>query len=57
VAKGPHRRGADSVAYLWCDEESGGRWTIVRRQWQAVLNLNERQRVFEVRGFPGLIGP
>ena len=51
------RAGADSVAYLWCDKESGGAHAIVRRRWQAVLNLDAEQRVFEVRGFTGLIGP
>lgn len=49
--------GADSVAYLWCDKGSGGTHAVVRRRWQAVLNLDVEHRVFEVRGFTGLIGP
>jgi hypothetical protein len=51
------RAGADSVAYLWCDKESGGTYVVVRRRWQAVLNLDAEQRVFAARGFTGLIGP
>jgi len=49
------RAGADSVAYLWCDKMSA-KINVVRRRWQAVLNLN-RGQVFEVRAFTGLIGP
>ena len=49
--------GADSAAYLWCEKESGGRTTIVRRRWRAVLGLDARQRVFVVRASTGLIGP
>ncbi len=51
------RAGADSAAFLWCDKESGGTYAIVRRRWQAVLNLDAEHRVFEVRGSTGLIGP
>jgi hypothetical protein len=49
--------GADSVAYLWCDKEPGGATGVVRRRWQAVLNLDGQQRVFALRGSTGLIGP
>ena len=41
---------------LWCDKWSGGRFTIVRRRWQAVLRL-ERGHVAGVRGTTGLVGP
>ena len=49
------REGADSVAYLWCDKVSRKK-TLVHRRWQAVINLNEKRRVHEVRAFTGLIG-
>jgi hypothetical protein len=49
--------GADSVVYLWCDKYSGGRAAVVRRRWQAVLNLDDGRRVFEARASTGLIGP
>ena len=49
--------GADSSAYLWCDKESGGKASIVRRRWQAVLSLDKQQRVVALRGSTGLIGP
>jgi|RhiMethySRZTD1v2_1073278.scaffolds.fasta_scaffold554236_1 hypothetical protein len=51
------RSGSDTVAHLWCEKQSGGRVAIVRRRWQAALNLDERQRVVAVRGSTGLIGP
>lgn len=50
------RAGADTVAYLWCDKESGGAYAVVRRRWQAVIDLDAQQRVVQVRGFTGLIG-
>jgi hypothetical protein len=50
------RTGVDSVAFLWCDKRSAADASVMRR-WQAVLNLDDARRVFEVRGFTGLIGP
>ena len=47
--------GADSVAYIWCDKLSDK--AVVKRRWQAVINLNAQHLVFEVRGSTGLIGP
>jgi hypothetical protein len=49
--------GADSVRYIWCDKWSGGRFSIVRRRWQAVLNVDGRGRIFERRAITGLTGP
>jgi hypothetical protein len=49
--------GADSAAFLWCEKESGGKATIVRRRWQAVLTLDAQQRVVAVRASTRLIGP
>jgi hypothetical protein len=41
---------------LWCDKWSGGRLTVVKRRWQAVLRLDSG-RVADVRGTTGLVGP
>ena len=51
------RQGRDSVAYLWCDKQSGGTTAVVRRRWQAVLTLDDQGRISDVRGSTGLIGP
>src|SRR5262245_38838637 len=45
--------GADSVRYLWCDKESGPRFAVVRRRWQAILNIDDRGRIYELRGTTG----
>jgi len=47
--------GADSAPQLWCDKTSG-KHGLVHRRWHAVLNL-DRDRVIEVRGSTGLVGP
>ena len=47
--------GVDSVAYIWCDKESGK--SIVKRRWQAVINLDPLHSVSAVRGSTGLVGP
>jgi hypothetical protein len=49
------QEGDDSVASIWCDKLSAK--GIVRRRWQAVINLNAQRVVYEVRGSTGLIGP
>ena len=41
---------------LWCDKESGGRFAIVRRRWQATLGV-EDGHVRAVKGTTGLTGP
>jgi hypothetical protein len=41
---------------LWCDKESGGRFAIVRRRWQATLAIQDG-RVRTIKGTTGLIGP
>ena len=45
-----------SAVSLWCDKESGGRFAIVRRRWQAVLELRAG-RVLAIKGSTGLVGP
>jgi hypothetical protein len=47
--------GVDRVAYIWCDKLSNK--PVVKRRWQAVIKLNSRRVVYEVRGSTGLIGP
>ena len=47
--------GVDTVAYIWCDKLSSD--MIVKRRWQAILNLDAQRQVYEVRAFTGLIGP
>jgi hypothetical protein len=47
--------GADSVAYIWCDKSSDK--AVVKRRWQAVINLDSQRVVYEVRGSTGFIGP
>ena len=49
--------GADSVRYLWCDKNGGGRFSVVRRRWQAVLSLDHSDRISHVRATTGLTGP
>ena len=47
----------DSVgAPLWCDKWSRGQFAVVRRRWQAVLEL-EGERVVAVKATTGLTGP
>lgn len=41
---------------LWCDKESGGRFAIVRRRWQATLGI-QNGRVRAIKGTTGLTGP
>jgi len=48
------QEGADSVVYLWCSKMAAG---IVRRRWQAVINLRSNRTVLEVRASTGLSGP
>ena len=45
-----------SAVDLWCDKESGGRFAIVRRRWQATFGI-EDGHVRTVKGSTGLIGP
>ena len=45
---------ADST--VWCDKESGGRFEIVRRRWQATLHF-QSGRVKKVESSTGLTGP
>lgn len=45
-----------SADSLWCDKESGGRFVIVRRRWQATLAIQDGH-VRAVNGTTGLIGP
>jgi hypothetical protein len=47
------RSGTDSVAHMSCDKESSRR--VVRRQWQAVIELDAQQHVIAVRGTTRLI--
>lgn len=47
------QRSADE---LWCDKQSGGRFAIVRRRWQATLAL-QNGHVRTVKGTTGRIGP
>lgn len=49
------QEGADSVAYIWCDKLADK--AVVKRRWQAVINLDSQRHVYEVRGSTGLIGP
>lgn len=49
--------GADSVRYLWCDKTRGGRFAVVRRRWQAVLNLDTNDRIARIRATTDLTGP
>jgi hypothetical protein len=49
--------GADGVRYLWCDKNGGGRFSVVRRRWQAVLNLDTSDRIARVRATTDLTGP
>lgn len=49
--------GADSVRHLWCDKTGGGRFAVVRRRWQAVLNLDTNDRIARVRATTDLTGP
>jgi|SRR6185312_4436980 len=49
--------GADSVRYLWCDKWSGTRLDLVRRRWQAVLNIDAGGRIVERRASTDLTGP
>lgn len=44
------------AASLWCDKESGGRFAIVRRRWQAVLGFQDHH-ITAVKGTTGRIGP
>jgi hypothetical protein len=48
----------DSVrtASLWCEKESGGRFAIVRRRWQAMITIQDGH-VAAVQATTGLIGP
>lgn len=45
-----------SSADLWCEKESGGRFAIVRRRWQATLAV-EDGHVRAIKGTTGLTGP
>jgi hypothetical protein len=45
---------ADST--MWCDKESGGRFEIVRRRWQATVHF-QSGRVNRVESSTGLTGP
>jgi len=47
----------DSSRQLWCDKSGGGRFAVVRRRWQAVLNLDAGDRIAHVRATTGLTGP
>jgi hypothetical protein len=47
---------SSGAASLWCDKESGGRFAIVRRRWQALLAI-EDGHVTAVHATTGLIGP
>jgi len=49
--------GADSLRYLWCAKQGGGRFDIVRRRWSAVLTLDAGDRVSRLRATTDLIGP
>jgi len=49
--------GADSVRYLWCDKTGGTGFAVVRRRWQAVLNLDTGDRIARVRATTDLTGP
>jgi hypothetical protein len=41
---------------VWCDKESGGRFEIVRRRWQAIVHF-QAGRVNKVESSTGLRGP
>ena len=47
----------DTVRYLWCNKTGGRRFAVVRRRWQAVLNLDTNDRIARVRATTGLTGP
>jgi hypothetical protein len=51
------QRGADSLAYLYCDKQSGGFLDLVSRRWHAALNVDARGRVIAVRGSTYMVGP
>jgi hypothetical protein len=45
-----------STKDLYCTKESGGRFTIVRRHWKAILAIQDGH-VRAVKGVTGLTGP
>jgi hypothetical protein len=47
--------GVDTVTYIWCEKLSNK--AVVKRRWQAVINLNAHRLVYDVRGSTGLLGP